>query len=153
MGASLSERDWQVRLYIYRHFAEQTRPPSTAEAATALGISEDDVQQAYRRLNEAHLILLDPGTVDVRIANPFSAIPTPHRVTANGRLYYANCAFDALGIPAILGGDATIESEFTNVAGTETPAHFSIREGELNGDGVVHFPLPFRQWYDDQIHT
>ena len=154
MATTLSERDWQVRLHIYRHFVGNACPPTTAETAQALGISEDEAREAYQRLDRKHLILLEPGTTDVRIANPFSGVPTPHRVTANGRLYYANCAFDALGIPAILGSDATIESTFTNRTGAGTPAHLEIRDGSLHAnDGVVHFPIPFREWYDDQIHT
>jgi hypothetical protein len=31
--------------------------------------------------------------------NPFSAVETPHRVEAGGRSWFANCAWDALGIP------------------------------------------------------
>jgi len=47
--------------------------------------------------------------------------------------------------------DATIDAVY---AGINEPARYAIVRGELEGDsGVVHFPLPFRQWYDDLIHT
>jgi hypothetical protein len=32
------------------------------------------------------------------MANPFSAVPTAYRVHANGRWWYANCAWDAFGV-------------------------------------------------------
>ena len=48
------------------------------------------------------------------VPNPFSANPTPHRVLAVGREWYANCGWDAFGILAALAatkypGDAAIE--------------------------------------------
>ncbi len=45
-------------------------------------------------------------------------------------------------------------AESTKYAHVDTPAMYTITAGTLDGDdGVVHFPLPFRQWYDDLIHT
>ncbi len=103
MATSLSERDWQIRLHIYEFFVEHQRPPTTAETAGAFGIAEDEARQAYRRLHDAHTLLLEPGTSDVRMANPLSAVETPYRVNVDGRTFFANCAWDSLGIPAMLG--------------------------------------------------
>jgi hypothetical protein len=45
------------------------------------------------------------------VAYPFSAAPTRHRVTTRaGRIYYAMCAIDALGIPYMLGERAAVAS-------------------------------------------
>ena len=154
MAASLSERDWQLRLYIYQTFVERTRPPTASEAALQFGMTDDDARAAYQRLHDAHTLFLEPGTTDVRMANPLSAVETPYRVRVNGRTLFANCAWDSLGIPAMLGADASIESVYTGADGTDTPARYAIVNGELSGDdGIVHFPLPFRRWYDDLIHT
>ena len=154
MAAPLSERDWQIRLHIYQFFVEHARPPTTAETAGAFGIAEEDARQAYQRLHDGHTLLLDPGTTEVRMANPLSAIETPYRVTVNGRMLYANCAWDSLGIPAMLDADATIDTVYTDAGGSGTPAHYAVVNGTLRGDdGIVHFPLPFRRWYDNQIHT
>ena len=37
----------------------------------------------------------------------------------------------------------------------EGPTNYAIASGALHGDsgGCPHFPLPFRQWYDDLAHT
>jgi hypothetical protein len=154
MDTALSERDWQIRLHIYRFFVEQTRPPTTSETAATFDMSEDEARQAYQRLHDAHTLLLEPGTTEVRMANPLSAVPTPYRVTVDGRTYYANCAWDSLGVPAMLDRDATIETTYTEADGSGAPAHYAIVGGELRGDdGIVHFPLPFRRWYENQIHT
>ena len=44
------------------------------------------------------------------MANPFSGVETPFKVHANGKSYFANCAWDTLGIPAALHVDAEIEA-------------------------------------------
>lgn len=153
MAAVVTEQDWQVRLHVYRFFVEHGRPPSTAEAAPAFDMSEEEMRAAYQHLHDGHALFLEPGTRDIRMANPLSAIPTPYRVRVNGRTLHANCAWDSLGIPAMLHADAEIDSVYTTAGGNE-PARYAILDGELTGDdGLVHFPLPFRHWYDDLIHT
>lgn len=151
MPASLNERDWQIRLHVYQFFVEHERPPTVGETADHFGMTETDARAAYQRLHDGHALFLEPGTTDVRMANPLSGVETPYRVSVNGRRLYANCAWDSVGIPAMLGLDATIESVYTAM---DTAARHEIVNGELRGDdGVVHFPLPFRRWYDDLIHT
>ena len=46
--------------------------------------------------------------------SPFSAIPTQVRARANDRWYWANCAWDMLGVPAALHSDAEIEAWYGN---------------------------------------
>lgn len=154
MVVSLSERDWQIRLHIYQFIVEHARPPMAGETADHFGMVEADVREAYQRLHDGHALFLEPGTADIRMANPLSGVETPYRVTIDGRTLFANCAWDSLGIPVMLGADATIESIYTGADGADTPARNAIVDGELRGDeGLVHFPLPFRRWYDDLIHT
>lgn len=151
MASMLVEQDWQIRLAIYRFFVEHERPPSVAETADTLGLDLQTVRSAYHRLHRGHAILLDAGTDNVRMANPLSAVPTPYRVEINGRSLFANCAWDSLGIPAMLASDARIEAMIDD----GEPAHYAIENGQLQSDDrfVVHFPLPFRDWYDDLVHT
>ena len=51
----------------------------------------------------------------------------------------------------MLGKDARIEA--TNGL-TGEKLNYEIKDGTLSGDsGIVHFPLPFTNWYDDLIYT
>jgi hypothetical protein len=148
---TLSEQDWRIRQYVYEHFVEHGRPPSFAESGQALSIAADDARAAYHRLHEGHALFLQPGTDEIRMANPLSAVPTPYRVTVDGRTFWANCAWDSLGIPAMLHVDARIDAVFAH---SREATSYSVEAGKLRrGEGVVHFPLPFRRWYDDLIHT
>ena len=142
---------WTVRSFVYRHIVEHGRPPTVDETASALSIDPGEVRSAYRWLHERHALFLEPGTDVVRMAHPFSGVPTSFRVRANGRSYWANCAWDALGIPAALHADATISATY---AEDGAPAHLRVEAGAVHGHGeVIHFPLPFRSWYDDLIFT
>lgn len=147
----LNADDWAMRRFVYQHFLDHAQPPTFAEAAHHFGIPAEEARASFRRLNDRHALFLAPGTDAVRIANPLSAVPTDYIVQAAGHRLFASCAFDALGIPAMLHTDARIEATY---APTGTPARYAIAAGVLTGDdGVVHFPLAFHRWYDDLIHT
>jgi len=142
---------WEVRAFVYRHFVETTRPPTVDAAAAHAGVSADDAADLYRELHQRHALFLEPGTVSVRMANPFSAIPTPFRVHARGKTYWANCAWDALGISAALRCDAVVEAECADCG---SPMTLTVRDGEVGDHGeVVHFLVPFGRWYDDLVFT
>ena len=140
-----------IRAQVYAFFIEQARPPAASELANRLGLPQDAVLQAYHRLSDAHAIFLEPGSDHIRMANPLSAVPTGFSVHSGGQTYWANCAWDSLGIPAMLHADADIEARIPGQAGT---VRYAVRDGQLDAPpAVVHFPLPVRQWYDDLIHT
>ena len=151
MAEALTEQDWDIRLFIYQVFADRGSPPSVSEAAGWSGTSIEDASRAFHRLHRGHALFLEPGTDDVRMANPLSAIPTSYRVEVGDRTLYANCAWDSVGIPAMLHLDASINVRFDG----EEPIGYSIRDGALDADPrlVVHFPVRFSHWYDDLIHT
>lgn len=141
----------KLRWYIYNHFAEQTHPPTIEQAASDFGITPEQARDAYQFLHRKHAIFLEPGTHAIRMANPMSAVPTAYQVHAAGRSWWANCAWDALGIPAMLHSDATIVAECAH-----SHAHIELAvEGDwvIGGSEIAHFALPFRRWYDDLIHT
>ncbi len=150
--ASLSEQDWDIRLSIYQHFVEHGTPPTFSQTARHFVISDQAAREAYHRLNAGHAIFLEPGTDMIRMANPLSAVPTACQVQVNGKRLYANCAWDSLGIPAMLKIDVHIQATLPD--STETIA-YAITDGELSADSglVVHFPLPFGRWYDDLVDT
>jgi len=142
---------WRVRAFVYQHFAETTYAPSVDEIAKHFNISNEEAGEFYKELNDRHALFLEPGTLMVRMANPFSAIPTDFKVHANGKTYYANCAWDMLGIPAALHSDATIDAVFM---ASNDAVQLEIKDGKVtNSELLIHFPLPFARWYDDLIHT
>jgi hypothetical protein len=151
MARNSEPDDWTVRHHIYRQIVERERPPTVAETAAQLGMAPEAARAAFDRLHERHAIFLDPTSREIRIANPFSAVPTAFRVRTAGHGYWANCAWDALGIAAALARDVRIEAED---AASGEPIELSVGDGRLrHRDEIVHFAIPFRRWYDDLITT
>jgi alkylmercury lyase-like protein len=153
MGASADDGDfnWRLRAEVYRQFADRGVAPAVDELAAALGVELGGIWAGLERLHDRRALLLDPVDRSIRMANPFSGTPTQFRVWSGKRSYWANCAWDALGIPAALHADAVIDATYA-----DDGAHVSIaiEGGTLRGGaGVVHFPLPVARWYDDQIET
>jgi hypothetical protein len=151
---------WQIRHFVYNHFAETTLSPSVDITAAHFNTSTEEAGEYYKELHNRHAFFLEPKTLTVRMANPFSGIPTDFKVYANGKTYYANCAWDMLGIPAALHTDANIETVCTE---SNDSVQLEIQNGQImksrseakwtNHQLLVHFPLPFACWYDDLVFT
>jgi len=143
--------DQTVRRYVYDHFVQQQRPPTVAETAAALQVSNDEAEAAYQRLHQGHVVVLEPDKTEIRFAMPFCAVPTAFRVHAKGHAWWGTCAWDALGIAAALHADAKI---ITACADCGESIILKVENGELaNTGGVIHFALPAKQWWDDIFFT
>jgi len=151
MSENLTGQDWRIRLHIYQFFVAHGRPPSHDEAAQHLRLDPAEARAAYHRLHDHHTLFLEPGTNAIRMANPLSAVPTDFRVYVGAMAYWANCAWDSLGIPAMLGADARIEA---TLAHSSEAVSYTVKNGVLQADPfLVHFSLPFARWYDNLLHT
>ncbi len=148
----LEQMDWDIRLFVYRLFASRGFPPAGEEIARHFHLSVAGAERALQRLHKAHALFLRPGSDDILMANPLSAVATDYQVMVGDRRLYANCAWDALGIPAMLQADASIEARHPL---DRELVHFSIEAGKLKSEneGMVHFAKPFRNWYKNLVDT
>jgi hypothetical protein len=142
---------WDVRAFIYAFLVEATRPPRVEEVAAHFELPLEEVISVYAGLHQRHALYLKPGTHEILMANPFSGVETPFGVRANDRNYFANCAWDALGIPAALHADAEIQAA---CAQTGEPIRLKVTDRQIgHSDVLVHFLVPLRAWYDDLNFT
>ena len=102
--------DTVVKLALYGITAESGRIPAIAAAADRVRATPAAVKEAYLRLRARRLLWLEADSVTVRMAPPFSGVPTQHQVMVDGIEYYANCAWDALAIPAALHRPGLVRS-------------------------------------------
>ena len=147
----MEERDLDLRALTYRLFVELGRAPTASEVAGSGELGESEVVSGWRRLHDQHAIVLDPATAAIRMANPFSAVPTPYRVLADGRSWYANCAWDAFGICAALHADGRIE---TSCPDCGEALSIGVR-WQRPDDESLHFHclVPAARWWDDIVFT
>jgi hypothetical protein len=144
----MDERDVALRNQVYRLFVELGRAPRAEE----LGDDVEEIEAGLRRLHHAHALVLDRlERPRIRMANPFSAVPTPHRTQARGRWWYANCGWDAFGVLAALHEDGRIESSCPDCA---EPLALEVRGGRPEpADAVFHVLVPARGWWEDIVFT
>jgi hypothetical protein len=140
--------DLDVRRHVYFSVVANGRPPTVAETASAFELGAGEIEATYRRLHDAHALVLFPESTEIWMANPFCFGPTPHRVTAGGRVWTGTCAWDALGIPGALHGDGLVESE-CSCCGERV--RLRVEQGALveGEDVLVHFLVSARRWWDD----
>jgi hypothetical protein len=130
--------DLELLRRILRRFADEGRPP------------DDCDPDALRRLHDEHRLVLS-GTGRIRMAHPFSGVATDVRVQVGNREWYANCAWDGLGILAALGEDGIVVSHCPD-CGEE--AGYIVTGGEIEDcESVVNFALPAARWWDDIVLT
>ena len=139
-----------VRLFIYRHFLETAGAPDLATIAHGTRTAAQDVATALRKLAAAHAIVLAPASLSIWMAHPFSAVPTAYPVDTNRRRYWANCAWDSAGILSLVGADG--ESR-TRCADCGEPLAMTVRGGAMTGDGVVHYAVPPRRFWENVAYT
>ena len=143
----MDELDLRVRRHVYTRFVELGRVP--AELGDELGLADDELAASLRRLHEAHALVLDGG--EIRMLNPFSAVPTRYAVEADGRSWYANCAWDAFGIPAALRVDGHVATTCLDCA---EPIEIDLVGGRAApDDDVFHVLVPAARWWDDIVFT
>jgi hypothetical protein len=138
--------DLELRNATYWQFVELGRAPTADEVAAATGASERGVREGWRRLHDAHALVLD-AACEILMANPFAAQPTSFMVEAAGRSYFANCAWDAFGIGAALHVDSTIH---TDCADCHRPLRINVHDGQPDAtDLVFHVLVPAISWWND----
>lgn len=145
------DTDTQVKLAVYRRTAESGMPPSATEVAQRLGIPTAEVQQTYARLAQRRLLVLQTDALTIRMAPPFSGVPTQHHVRSGGVDYYANCAWDALGIPAALQRPGQVQSRCGQ---TMEPLQLTVgRDGAGPSSWLFHCAVPAARWWQDIVFT
>ncbi len=138
-----------TRVKIYALFLENGRAPSSAEVAAALGCEPAQAEQAYRELAAMKVITLDPAG-RIRMAHPLSAVQTAFKVRAAAVEYWANCAWDALGIAAMLSCDTEAVASCPDCG---EAVDLSVRGCAPCAGGIIHFMVPPERFWEDIAFT
>jgi hypothetical protein len=147
----MDQADINLRNLTYGHMREHGRAPTAVEVARASGSSADDVRAGWRRLHNAHALVLNQETAELRMLNPFSAAPSAYRVKTAGRWWYGNCAWDAFGILGALHADGRME---TSCPDCGEAIGVDVRAGRPDDTNLLfHCLVPASQWWTDIAFT
>jgi Alkylmercury lyase len=142
--------DNRLRLLIYSQMIRRGKCPTVAEMADTLAVPTKKIRASLARLSETHAFMLQENGELWRVA-PFSAIPTAFPVCVGKRSWFANCIWDALGIPAMLGKETHIGASCA-CCNFDMPIH--VKAGKLvPAKGIIHIAVPARDWYRDVAFT
>ena len=139
-----------VRTYVYDVVMKTGKPPSVAGIADGLHLELPLVKETLACLHERRALVLQPSG-EVLMAMPFSAVPTAFVAETRAYTAYANCAWDALGIAAMVKEPATIRCSCADCGDALV---LDVSAGIVTGPPVVlHFALPVRHWWDAVVFT
>jgi hypothetical protein len=140
-----------LRIFVYGHLVENGLPPMLDEIGKHFGTTRAVAQQELAQLKIGKTILVHPETGEIWMAGPFSAAKSDYQAVAKGRTWWANCAWDMLGIPMVLNAAVKVHTKCTDCGSPMTidcdPLHPPTE------DAVVHFLVPARHWYEDIAFT
>jgi hypothetical protein len=142
--------DQRVRFHVYDATMRSGTPPSAAAVAASMESDRASVVESFRRLADAHVLVVQRDSGEILMAPPFSAVPTPFLVQTPRYPMYGNCIWDALGVAAMLGMDAKI---LTSCGDCGSAAVVAVENGMVRGEGLIHFALPAREWWNDIVFT
>ena len=146
----MEPRDLAVRRATYGLFVELGCAPAPSDVAERLSLTTEEVGGAWQTLHDQHALVLNSAG-QIRMANPFSAVPTAHAVRAQGRSWFANCAWDAFGILAALGADGQISTSCPD-CGSSIAIRVAKRQPDRD-DLLFHCLVPANRWWDDIVFT
>ncbi len=143
--------DAQVRRIVYDAFLAEGQPPDSTTVADAIGTDVSMIKNSYQRLADGHILVLQPESGEILMANPFSSVPTPFLVEAGDQCWWGNCIWDALGILAMVAKNGHVRSSCPD-CGEEL--HLAVNAGELENTSLVaHFSVPANKWWEDIVFT
>lgn len=143
--------DTRTKLAIYRHFAETGSRPSLEDVTARVGTDAQAIRDAYQRLQARRVLVLEKDGASIRMAPPFSGVPTQHVAVVAETRYFANCAWDALGVPAALRQPGEVRS-LCGQSGE--PLRLAVGlDGPEPSTWLFHCLVPAAKWWDDIVFT
>lgn len=151
MVSSPENQDTLVRQHVYDMTLAVGSPPTVADLCLTTHLPEAEVRTSLQRLSAGHVVVLQRQSGEILMAAPFSAVPTNFLVQTPRYSAFANCIWDALGIPAMLGGTAVIRTA-CGCCGERMEVTVGP-DGLESGDGTIHFAIPAARWWEDIVFT
>lgn len=139
---------------ILTDLAEHGVAPTCAALAERFAVEEAAMASALEDLAEDHGVVLHPHAPEVWIAHPFATAPTPFVVRRGEAMWWATCAWCAMGVVALVAREGEEVTVTTTLGAEGEQVVLRVTDGVLADDGfVVHFPVPMERAWDNVVHT
>lgn len=141
-----------LRLAIYRSFAETGSAPGYDVLAVGLRVTPEDIVGGIRELAVQRHVVVD-GAGAIVMAHPFAAVSFGFSVMSNDTLWWGGCCWDSFAIPHLLT-DVPDVLVATRCPGCDRPGAWVVgREAPPQSDWLAHFLVPASRIWDDVVLT
>jgi hypothetical protein len=140
----MNDHDRIVRASVFTLFVTGSQQVTPSEIADSTGLAVNAITRSLNRLADDHRLVLGDDHQRVVMAHPFSGVPTGYRAEIGERSWRANCAWDGFGILALLGDGIVVAKPFGR-----SDSEWTVVDGRVEPDGVVHFMVPAARFWDD----
>lgn len=148
----MKTRNEQIRLAIYRTFADTGQRLTRQKASLATGFELSEVDAAFAELSaQRHIVLGDDG--EIVMAHPFAAIPLGFSVMGARTLWWGGCAWDSFAVPHLVDDQPSALVATTCPACGAPHAWTVNRDAPPAGSQVAHFLTPVSTIWDDVVHS
>lgn len=142
----------ELRVAVYRSFAQTGDAPAIALLGAQLGVEEQAVIGGLRELAAARHLVLDAED-QIVMAHPFASIPLGFSVMGTSTLWWGGCAWDSFALPHLLPDQAPVLIA-TRCPACEKPLAWNVGTDQPPaGAEVAHFLVPAVRMWDDVVHT
>jgi hypothetical protein len=141
-----------LRLAVYRSFAENGRPPRADDLAEWLTLNVATVRAGLAELARVRHLVLDQAG-QIVMAHPFSAVPLGFAVMGRQTLWWGGCAWDSFALPHLLPDEGEVLVS-TRCPACSRPHAWNVgTERPPDGAQVAHLLVPVAHMWDDVVHT
>jgi hypothetical protein len=150
--ASMTIDDEDVRVSVYRRYAESGLEPTVEWLAGQVASDDETVRSSLRRLAEQRHVVLGPDD-RILMSHPFTSIPMGFAVMADHTLWWGGCAWDSFALPHLVPGEPEVLVS-TTCPNCRRPLAWTVgRAKPPPGKEVAHLLTPAAQMWDDVIRT
>jgi hypothetical protein len=142
----------ELRLRVYRSYAQTGAPPTTQDLANALMAEPDVIEAGLHALARSRHVVVDHAGRIV-MAHPFASVPMGFSVMGREVIWWGGCIWDSFALPHLLPAEGEVLVA-TRCPACATPYAWNVGSHEPpHGDQVAHFLVPADHIWDDVVHT
>jgi len=150
----LSDLSKLVRKFVFDQFLECTHPPVLEEIMQKFELDRAAAFGVLKELHDSRQLVLLAGSQRILMAHPFSSITSPFEVTASGKSYFANCAWDATAFHVMLNKDVTVDS-FCHHCAAKIKIELSKNKivSSKPKEALIFIGVPAAKWWENVVNT
>lgn len=142
-----------VRLYVYRTFAEKAIAVTARQVAVKFGITEGEGLRSLRQLHDEHLIVLDSDRTNIVMVHPWATKNIGFVVASSQQKWWGGCVWDSFAIPSLINETCMVATHCHGCGRALVIDVHPDQPPDSDIDWVAHFLVPVTQMWNDVVYA